>query len=364
MSEPLPESPPSDIVWNITRYIIVAAVTIGLFWYYFFSTPVNYESQEHTGKTMGTDYVVKVSRFPENVEWSEMTTIIQSRLNALEEMMSSHRHGSEVSRFNASTDTNDWFRVSSEVARVVDEAQKIAKLTGGAFDITIAPLVTHWGFGVHAGHRQNRSFEELRSSALQIKEYTGYEKLEVRLDPPALKKAIPELEIDLSGIAKGFAVDCIAELLEYRNITDYLIEVGGEVRAQGKRGNDLDKHWLVGIEKPTKDFTGLQQSFPLHDQSLATSGNYHQSAMIGTQRISHIIDPRSGLPTEWNEGVPSLASVAVLASSGTQADAWATAMFVLGEEQGLEFARHREMAVLFLLLNGDEVSEVSSPHWP
>ena len=362
MPESSVESVPSNIVWDIARYVIVAVAVGLLIWYYLFYTPISYVSREHAGKTMGTEYKVQVSRFPELADWKEIAGAIQQRLDALEEMMSGYRHGSDVSRFNASTNTEDWFPVSPETALVVQEAQAIAKLTEGAFDITIAPLVPHWGFGTAGGLRQNRYFEDVRTAALQLKEQTGYEKLSVRLDPPALKKSIPELAIDFSAIAKGFAVDAVAELLEEHKINDYLIEIGGEVRAKGKRGKDRDRDWGVGIEKPTREFSGFQQVFTLSDRSLATSGNYLQTTEIGDQRVSHIIDPRTGSPVSIKSGT-GLASTAVLAANCTQADAWATAMFVLGEQTGLELAEKHGIAVLFLIDGGNEIIELRSTHW-
>ena len=357
-------SEPSSLLWDIVRYVLVAAVAGVLIWYSFFYTPVTYSSQKHEGTAMGTHYQVRVDRFPDNADWEQLTAAIQDRLESLEQMMSIHRRDSEISRFNASSDTDTWFSVSPEVALVVQTALEISQLSEGAFDITVAPLVSHWGFGTESRFpRQNRTFEDLRASALYLKERIGYSKLSVQLNPPALKKAIPELTIDLSGIAKGFAVDSIAELLEERRITDYLIEIGGEVRVKGKKGVDRDSDWIVGIDNPTKDFTGFHQTFPLTDQSLATSGNHVQTITISDIRVSHLIDPRTGLPVPMGNGTRELTSVAVLAPNCTLADAWATAMFVLGEQKGIELAHRHEIAVLFLLRNGDDIIEVSSRYW-
>ena len=365
MSESSTESAPPSVLWDVARYVIIAVATGVLIWYYFFYTPVTYVSREHTGKTMGTDYVVKVAQFPENADWNEVADIIQSRLDALDQMMSTYRYDSEVCRFNDFSSTEDWFPVSQETVFVAQTALEISQLSEGAFDITIAPLVRHWGFGANGNPRQNRSYEELRAAAGFLKDQTGYEKLSVRLDPPALKKAIPELEIDFSGIAKGYAVDCIAALLEGKKIMDYLIEVGGEVRSKGKRSKD--KNWMVGIEKPVlksqSEFLGLQQAFPLQNQSLATSGNYLQTRQIGDQHISHIIDPRSGVPVWIESGMGELASAAVIAPTCTIADAWATAMFVLGESKGTELANQHGIAVLFLVRKGNEIVEIPSKHW-
>jgi len=180
-----------------------------------------------------------------------------------------------------------------------------------------------------------------------------------------LKKAIPELTIDLSALAKGYAVDCVAELLEKQNVTDYLIEVGGEIRSKGKKSKDKD--WFVGIEKPILEspnvFPGLQQALPLKDQSLATSGNYRQTVQIGDRHVSHLIDGRTGLPAQIKSEAGELVAVAVIAPDCTHADAWATALFVLGEQKGATLANQHGIAVLFLLRNGKEIAEVPSKHW-
>jgi len=358
MSESSAESAAPSLVWDVVRYVIIAVAAGLLIYYYGFYTPTVYVSKEHTGDTMGTKYRVQVAQFPENRDWQEIIDEIQSRLDTLEQMMSAYRQDSDVSRFNAFASTEDWFSVSEETAQVVQTALEISQLSEGAFDVTVAPLVRHWGFGAGGNQRLARPFEELRSEAILLKERTGYEKLSVRLDPPALKKSIPELTIDLSAIAKGFAVDSIAELLDAHKITDYLIEVGGKVRGKGKKNKDND--WTVGVEKPTVRYSGTQQTFPLKDQSLATSGSYLQYREIEGRRVSHLIDPRTGLPAQI-EG--KLVSVAVLAPNCARADAMATAMFVLGEQKGIELATRHSIAVLLLLRTGDEIHEVSSNDW-
>ena len=390
MSESATELTPSNVLWDFSRYVIAAVAVGGIIWYCFFYTPITYVSREAAGQTMGTDYIVKVAQFPENADWNEVKSAIQNRLDALDQMMSTYKSDSEVCRFNAFASTEDWFPVSPETASVIQTALEISRFSEGAFDITVAPLVRHWGFGADGNSRQTQSFEELASAAIPIKEAIGYQKLSVRLEPPALKKAIPELAIDLSAIAKGFAVDCIAEFLEKQNITDYLIEVGGEVCGKGKKtkGKDWidkypilakiaellgkskktkDKDWIVGIEKPVLEsphvFPGLQRTLTLTDQSLATSGNYRQTILIGDHQVSHLIDGRTGLPAQTQSDAGELAATAVIFSDCTRADAWATALFVLGEQKGAELADQHGIAVLFLLRNGKETIEVSSKHW-
>ena len=351
-------------MWDIVRYMIVAVIAGVLIWYSFFYTPAVYISKEHSGKTMGTDYIVKVAQFPETGDWKKISAEIQERLDTLDRMMSTYHPDSEVCRFNAFSSTEDWFPVSKETAQVVQTALEISQFSEGAFDITIAPLVQHWGFGAGGNLRHTKSFEELKSDAILLKEQTGYKKLSVRLEPPALKKTIPELTIDLSAIAKGFAVDCLAELLEEHRLTDYLIEIGGEVRGKGKK--DKNRDWYVGIEKPVLESPQeslIQQKLALQNKSLATSGNYRQTVQVGAQRISHIIDPRTGLPTPIGHSANELVSVAVIAPDCLRADAWATAMFVLGEQKGIELAPRHGIAVLFLLKNGNDITEVPSKNW-
>jgi len=317
MSESPPAEPAPNPLWDITRYLIVAVIAGGLIYFYGFHSPTIYVSREHTGRTMGTDYIVKVAQFPENGDWQKIADEIQDRLDALEQMLSTDRQDSDVSRFNAFTSTEDWFPVSRETAQVVHTALEISRLTEGAFDITLVPL----------------------------QEQTGYEKLSVRLDPPALKKSIPELTIGLSAIANGFAVDSIAELLDAHRITDYFIEVGIVARGKGRRNREGD--WIVGIEKPSLDqFPGIQQEFPLRDQTLAKSGSH--PIQMSSANVS---------------GADERASVSILAPHSTQADALTTAMLVLGEQKGLELANRHGIAVLFLLRNDDEIREASSNYW-
>ena len=318
---------------------------------------------------MGTKYIVKVSHFPDHVDWQKIADEIQKKLDALDQKMSTYRYDSEVSRFNTSPSTEDWFSVSPETAQVVQMSLDISKLSGGAFDITVAPLIQHWGFGAGGNPRTNKSFEELKSSAILLKEQTGYEKLSVRIDPPALKKAVPELTIDLSAIAKGYAVDCVAAFLEEQKVTDYLIEIGGEVRVKGKKDKTKHKDWIVGIEKPVLESldqdSDNQQELILGDNSLATSGSYLQTFQfqIEGQRVSHIIDPRTGLPAQIENDEQELVAVSVVFPNCADADAWATAMFVLGEQKGIELADKQGFSVLFLLYSGGEIVEVPSKHW-
>lgn len=348
-----PEQAAPNPTWDGVRYLVILGLIGFGIWYYFFNKPVHSVSQHIIGKTMGTDYQVKVADFPETGNWPALCEEVQKRLDAVDGMMSTYKSDSEVSRFNAFESTEDWFDVSAETAKVVSLALEISRLTGGAFDITVGPLVDLWGFGPKTGIG---SETELIEKMNEIKSSVGFDKLEVRLDPPGLKKSVPGLKIDLSAIAKGYAVDAVAELLEEKKSSNYMIEIGGEVRCRGNKGNLGD--WTVGIEKPLivppGVLPGRQCKLPLGDMSLATSGDYLNYRSIGGVRYSHILDPRSGFPTERiakGEAEPAerVGSVAVLDPSCARADALATSMFVLGEKAGLKLAEEKRIPVLFLI---------------
>jgi thiamine biosynthesis lipoprotein len=362
----------SNFIGDVVRYaVILTVVGVGI-WFYL-QKPLTYAAQEARGMTMGTDYSVKITHFPKNNDpnaWKKFAQLIQQRLDDIDHAMSTYRDDSEISRFNVS-DSTEWFGVSEKTAKVVQLSLEISKLSNGTFDITVGPLVDLWGFG--PGHSEWTA-KEIEEKTIEIKSRIGYDKLEVQIVPPALKKLIPELRIDLSAIAKGYAVDCVAELLEENHFVDYMVEVGGEVRCRGHKGEA--KNWIVGIEKPFIDlqggFPGLQRKLHLGDRALATSGDYQNFRELDGKKYSHIIDPRTGFPTEQlADGEPEpterLGSVSVLAETCARADALATAMFVLGEHKGLELAEKQGIAVLFLLRTGhkdDPIREAASTAFP
>lgn len=285
-----------------------------------------------TGETMGTTWSVKF--FPtEKSSAAALQRAVQSRLDELEGAMSTYRDDSEVMRFNRAPSTN-WFPVSSDTATVVAAAQRVSETTGGAFDITIAPLVDLWGFGKVRHARQPATNEIAAARAL-----IGWPKLHVRLDPPALRKDAPDLAMDLSGIAKGYAVDAISSLLARAGSTNYLVQIGGEFFARGHGGDG--QPWRVGVEDARRPGEILRV-VELHNRALSTSGNYRNFHDVGARRLGHIIDPRHGWPVT-NE----LASVSVIAGSSTLADAMATTVFVLGQERGTPVAASNRVECIF-----------------
>ncbi|MDR0335933.1 MAG: FAD:protein FMN transferase [Planctomycetaceae bacterium] len=358
--------------WDIIRYVFIIVLLAGGILYVYAQKPRLLTAQETHGMTMGTAYSVKVADFVKGTDpdvWKNIETRIQQRLDEIDRAMSTFRADSEVSRFNNSEST-DWFDVSKETAEVVQTALEISQLTEGAFDVTIAPLVDLWGFGVNK--QSGLTIKDIEEKTNQIKSQIGYDKLEVRLQPPALKKSIPELRIDLSAIAKGYAVDCVAILLTENKCANFMIEVGGEVRCCGYKGDSINynttsQQWMIGIEKPfivsPDSFPGLQRKLPVNNQALATSGDYQNYHEIDGVRYSHFIDPRTGFPIEYlpadePKPIERLGSVSVLTDLCVNADAWATALFVLGEHDGLKLAEKHGIATLFLFRTEKENSPI------
>ncbi len=304
-----------------------------------------------SGTTMGT-VKYNVRAFDDGAKRDEFGDAIMSALELVNDRMSTYKPDSEVSRFNSSDDL-EWFPVSPETAFVVKKALEVSVASEGAFDVTVGPLVNLWKFGPDKSNFQIPSDTQISEQKKRV----GFENLRVRVEPPSLRKTRPGIEIDLSAIAKGYAVDLVADALNQLGIESYLIEVGGEVRA---RGYKLDgSSWTVGIEEPVKNKRSLYYAIPLNNQSLASSGDYRNFRVVGTQKYSHNIDPRTGKPIEHN-----VVAVSVLADDCVTADAVATALMVLGAERGLEVASKLNTQALIIKRETTGFSDVSTAAFP
>ena len=302
---------------------------------------------ELTGPTMGTRYMIKVFDPPQFE--SDIRLDVDALLRRMNDLMSTYVESSELSRFNRSS-TTDWFEVDAETAKVVAFAQSVAQKTGGAFDVTVGPLVNAWSFGPDP---RTQSVPDPQRLA-QLRRVVGYQKLSVRIDPPALKKAIPELQVDLSAVAKGYAVDRVVQLLNDSGAANVFVEIGGEVRTSG---NKHGQWWKVGIQVPDRVHEAVLIAHSLNtgagnDQSMATSGDYRNFFEVDGVRYSHTIDPRTGRPIEH-----SLASVSVVTESCMEADAWATALNVVGPDVGYQLAESEGLSAL-LIRRGEDAFEL------
>ena len=306
-----------------------------------------------TGGTMGTTYSVKVAGLPSGVDREHVATEIQARLDRVNSLMSTYDPESELSRFNRS-DSDAWYGVSTETAEVVLEAIRVGDLSGGALDVTIGPVVDLWSFGPDARPKGVLPTDEELVTAMSA---VGYRKLDVRLDPPALRKSSARSRVDLSSLAKGFAVDEVAEALEAFGIHRYMVEVGGEIRTAGLNGSGGS--WRIAVEVPMTAGRGVQRVVALGDRAMATSGDYRNYFEQDGVRFCHIIDPRTGRPVGHR-----LASVSVLADSCMEADALATALFVLGPEEGLQLAEAQGIPALFLVRTNAGFTESLTSSFP
>jgi thiamine biosynthesis lipoprotein len=304
-----------------------------------------------SGPTMGTTYSIKVVSPPDNVDAQTLRTAADEILARIDLSMSGYREDSEISRFNASPST-DWFEVSPDLATVVDYALEVSRESGGAFDITVGPLIAAWGFGA-AGEPVELPDE---SRLAQLQAHVGYEKLQARLYPPALRKADPAVQVDLNSIAPGYAVDLMAERLRSLQLTHFMIDIGGEVLAQGR--NARGESWRIAVEKPIDAEPQPYAIVQLDNAAVTTSGEYRHYYDRDGHRYSHTIDPRTGRPVQHD-----LASVVVIGPSSMYTDAWATALNVLGSAAGRELAEKRAMAVMFIDAVDDGLVPVVTPQF-
>jgi thiamine biosynthesis lipoprotein len=304
-----------------------------------------------SGPTMGTTYTVKIVAAPKNVDGVAVRAAIDEVLARIDRGMSGYRPDSEIEKFNASR-TTDWFEVSPEVAEVVRIALEVSEQSNGAFDVTVAPLVKAWGFG--AGEAPATVPDD--ATLARLRERVGYDKLHVRRDTPSLRKDIPDLTVDLNGIAPGLAVDLLAERFRSMQIGDFMIDIGGEVRTHGR--NARGERWRIAVERPIDTAQTPYAIVQLDDRAVTTSGEYRSYYVRDGHRYSHTIDPRTARPVEHD-----LASVVVIGATAAEADAWATAYNVLGAEAGLELATKRETPVMFIVSRGEQLENRTTPQF-
>jgi len=336
------------------RFVLPAIFVAALFVVVFLRQPDRSAGPHEylvTGPTMGTTFTVKVvARGGDDTLKERLAGILRDVLEGVDGAMSTYRTDSEIAAFNRHG-TED-FDASPELMEVMAEAQRIARLSGGAFDITVGPLVDAWGFGTVSAAEPPS--EEILHGLLAV---TGFEQIEVDSDLGVLRKARPDCRADLSAIAKGFAVDRVATALDVEGFRNYMVEIGGEVRTRGRNG--VGKPWRIGIERPDYDTRAVYVTIPLSDLALATSGDYRNYVERNGVRISHTIDPRTGRPIAHG-----LASVSVIHSSCMTADALATALEVLGPVEGPETAELYDIPAFFLVrIDDNRFKEMHTDVW-
>lgn len=297
----------------------------------------------------GTSFTIKASFIPSTLKTNELRVQIKQLLDKLNGQMSTYQQDSELSKINANQ-SSEWLTVSTDLYSVLKQANEISVLSNGAFDVTIGPLVNLWGFGPNP-----MSFDVPEKILIdtQLKK-TGYKKILFDDKTHRIKKLVPDIYIDLSAIAKGYAVDQVGLLLEKQGISNYMVEIGGELRLKGK--NISNEPWRIAVEKPVIEMGVIQKVLPLNNTSLATSGDYRNFFESDGVRFSHTIDPRFGKPIKHK-----LASITILSDTTMKADALATALMVLGAEEGYKIAEQEKIAALFIIKTEDGFKEKATP---
>ncbi|PID73138.1 MAG: hypothetical protein CSB33_05265 [Desulfobacterales bacterium] len=282
------------------------------------------------GETMGTTYHITVLPSTTSPDAATLHRVVEARLKKINTGLSVFDPQSEISRFNKLTDTSACTPLSADLAEVMRVGKQVHVLSGGAWDATVGPLVRLWGFG--PGHKPGPPAVPPDADIARARERTGFHLLEIRSDgvnPPCLKKGRADLALNLGSVAKGFGVDAVAAALAEKGVVDCMVEIGGEVMAKGRRPGG--KSWLIGINVPRPDAspTEVFRAVRLSDAAMATSGDYRNFFRVGGKRMSHIIDPRTGRPTEHG-----VVAASVIAPNCTLADALATALMVMDPEKG------------------------------
>lgn len=312
------------------------------------------------GRTMGTTFRVVV--------WAEtrdgpsgaldqklLEQSVEERLAQINQRMSTYQADSELSQFNVAP-SHHWFSVSPETAYVVEAAIGYHRATNGMLDVTIGPLMRLWGFdGSSEMTQQGPTHEQIQDVLTRV----GSQHVRVRSgkkDKAAIQKMVEGLEIDVSSLAKGYAVDQLVALLRQAGGAGGLVEIGGEVRAWGHRADD--RMWRVGIENPLIEGRTLAQIVKLDNAALATSGDYRNFRSYRSGRVSHLIDPRTGMAQSTGPR-----SVSVCAKTCMESDALATALFLMGQREGLAWSEDNGVAAMFLTIENGKLRKVFSSHF-
>jgi thiamine biosynthesis lipoprotein len=278
-----------------------------------------------------------VARPPPGVSSAGLQKGVDRVLADVVGLISTYEESSELSRLNRNPST-DWIAVSHALLSVLSEGQRISALSGGAFDITVGPLVNLWGFGPEVKADQVPSPEAIQAAMGRV----GYQKLHLRRSPPAVRKERGDMYIDVSALGEGYGADRVAAFLDAQGIRDYMVAVAGAIRVKGR--NAKGTPWAIAIEEPTPGRRAAYKILQVSDEGLSTSGDYRNFFEHGGKRYSHEIDPKTGMPTTHR-----LASVTVVSDSAMQADGLATALMVMGEGKGLPLAKAQGIAAFFIL---------------
>jgi len=288
---------------------------------------------------MGGTFSVKIVTAKDELETPGLDDVdraLRSSLDRIEGLMSTWEPDSELSRFNRSTSLEP-FTVAPETFEVFKWSVDVGVLSGGALDVTIGPLVDAWGFGPSGPRTALPTNEEIA----RLREAVGIDRIELDAATVTVRKTRPEVACDLSSVVPGYAADRLYTELSSRGFTDFLIDVGGEVRTRGR--NKSGGPWQVAIERPDLHGEAIQRLVAISDLAITTAGDYRKYREVDGQRVAHVLDPRTGRPLTHR-----LASVTVIDPLAVRADAFDTALMVLGPDEGMALAKKLNLAALFI----------------
>jgi thiamine biosynthesis lipoprotein len=280
---------------------------------------------------MGTSYSIKALHV---ADADKLHAQVEARLVQVNDLMSTYISDSEVSRLNQ-LPVGDVMSLSQENQMMLALAERLMNESGGKFDVTLGPLIALWGFGADPSRVDVPAQTEISAALAQM----GLDAL--KLDGAEVRKLAP-VAVDFSAYAKGFGVDELARLVEQAGSKDYLVEIGGELKASGV--NQRGQVWRIGIETPEAGIRVPYTAVPLKDLAMATSGDYRNYFEVDGKRYSHTLDPATGYPITHN-----LASVTVLAPTAAEADGYATAINVMGPITGMRLANELNLPILVIL---------------
>ena len=295
---------------------------------------------------MGTTYKVLIA---EKLPASLNQAYLFKLLNEVDQEMSTYIPSSSLNKLN-SYSVDNWLKVSSDLIKILNYSQQLCLKSGGAFNVAVGNLVNSWGFGPSYLKNLNKtnngiSYQEISCNSIDID-----------LSTNSVRK-IDDVFLDLSAIAKGFAVDLVANHLLKLGVNNFLIEVGGEIRASGEKSNEP---WNVGIENPfdsKKPFLVIKTK-QFNNFAMATSGNYKNFQIINNERITHTFDPRTGKSINSN-----VLSVSVINKDAMVADALATTLLVLGLKEGLEFSEENQLQAIFIFSDKNKLRYKTSSNY-
>ncbi|SFH66001.1 FAD:protein FMN transferase [Modicisalibacter xianhensis] len=304
------------------------------------------QAHRFQGPVFGTGYHVTLYADLDEESYAEIDAGIQAELERVDALMSTYRDDSELSRLNRYPVGVPFF-LSPPTAEVIGESLRIARLSNDAFDVTVGPAVNLWGFGPEGRPERVPDAAALADALSRVDVHA------LQLDGETLVKTKP-VYVDLSGIAKGYATDQVADYLASWGVEDYLVEIGGEIRTHGEKPDGTP--WRIAVEKPISSERSVQQIIDLGNAGVATSGDYRNYFESDGIRYSHTIDPRTGKPI-----TNRVASVTVITERCMTADALATAFTVMGAEAGLALAERENIPVYFIVRSDDGFDTRMSP---